>query len=140
MVWGTVGCEDDVYANITSGVWPGCVTGSDGHVTCDLEPRPGCCYEPMHEFARVYSIFVFALCGIITPCLVCVVCFQIGAARKARTARTARPPISYRPDLPISARFARQEAPIGEERNLSETELGLTPRDISEFRPDYRLT
>ena len=140
MVWGTVGCEDDVYANITSGVWPGCATGSDGHVTCDLEPRPGCCYEPMHEFARVYSIFVFALCGIITPCLVCVVCFQIGAARKARTARTARPPISYRPDLPISARFARQEAPIGEERNLSETELGLTPRDISEFRPNDRLT
>jgi hypothetical protein len=108
MVWATVGCEDDAYDNITSGGWPGCATASDGHVKCDLEPRPGCCYEPMHEFARVYSIFVFALCAIITPCLICVVCFQIGAVRKARTATP------------------RQDLPIGEEHNLSENEAGLS--------------
>lgn len=106
MVWATVGCEDDAYDNITSGGWPGCATASDGHVKCDLEPRPGCCYEPMHEFACVYSIFVFALCAIITPCLICVLCFQIGAVRKARTATP------------------RQDLPVGEEH-----EAGLsTPR------------
>jgi hypothetical protein len=108
MVWATVGCEEAAYDNITSGGWPGCATASDGHVKCDLEPRPGCCYEPMHEFARVYSIFVFALCAIITPCLICVVCFQIGAVRKARTATP------------------RQDLPIGEEHNLSENEAGLS--------------
>jgi hypothetical protein len=97
MVWSTVGCEDAVYDNITSGVWPGCAKASDGKHACGIEPRPGCCYEPMHEFARVYSIFVFALCGIITPCLICVVCFQVGPNRKARNL-TARP----RQDLPIS--------------------------------------
>ena len=96
MVWSTVGCEDAVYDNITSGVWPGCAKASDGKHACGIEPRPGCCYEPMHEFARVYSIFVFALCGIITPCLICVVCFQVGPNRKARTL-TAR-----RQELPIS--------------------------------------
>lgn len=108
MVWATVGCEEAAYDNITSGGWPGCATASDGHVKCDLEPRPGCCYEPMHEFARVYSIFVFALCAIITPCLICVLCFQIGAVRKARTATP------------------RQDLPIGEEHNLSENEAGLS--------------
>ena len=49
MIRATVGCEDDVYVNITSGVWPGCMTASDGHVTCDLEPRPGCCYNRLHN-------------------------------------------------------------------------------------------
>ena len=69
MVWGTVGCEDDVYANITSGVWPGCATASDGHVTCDLEPRPGCCYNRLHNAASAYSYAGIVYCCTFMPLL-----------------------------------------------------------------------
>ena len=44
MIWATAGCDDDVYANISSGAWPGCVASGDGRLACSLDPRPGCCH------------------------------------------------------------------------------------------------
>ena len=72
MIWATNSCEDGIYANITSGVWPGCATASDGHLTCNLEPRPGCCYEPMLKSAQSYSSAIFLLCAI-GCALLCVI-------------------------------------------------------------------
>ena len=69
MIRATVGCEDDVYVNITSGVWPGCMTASDGHVTCDLEPRPGCCYNRLHNAASAYSYAGIVYCCTFMPLL-----------------------------------------------------------------------
>ena len=75
MIWNTDACSDQVYDNITRGDF-GCLTDSDGHITCDGSERPDCCFAPMHDFARIYSIIVFVLLGI-APCIGCVIvlCF-----------------------------------------------------------------
>ena len=69
MVWGTDSCDYITYANITSGGWPGCATASDGRVTCDLEPRPGCCYERLHAAAGAF-VALYCLYGPI--CFICL--------------------------------------------------------------------
>ena len=83
MIWSTNGCEDDVYDEIVTGDWPGCRTTND-KLTCDLEPRPGCCFKPMHDFARFYSIVCFVLLGIFVPCLCCLGCFLIAASKASK--------------------------------------------------------
>jgi len=84
MIWGTTGCDDVVYDEITRGDWPGCAAASDGRLTCELEPRPGCCFKPMHEFARVYSIVCFVLSGVLIPCMCCIACFLMQGAQEQR--------------------------------------------------------
>ena len=75
MIWNTDACSDLVYDNITRGDF-GCLTDSDGHITCDEAPRPDCCFAPMHHFARIYSIIVFVFLGTApcSPCIGCVTC------------------------------------------------------------------
>jgi hypothetical protein len=64
MIWDTAACDDQVYDNITRGAY-GCMTDSEGYITCDETPRPDCCFAPMHDFARVYSIICFVFLGVI---------------------------------------------------------------------------
>ena len=73
MIWNTAACSDQVYDDIKSGGF-GCLTDSDGYITCDEAPRPDCCFAPMHDFARIYSTIVFVLLGI-APCIGCVIVF-----------------------------------------------------------------
>ena len=73
MIWNTSACSEQVYDDIKNGSF-GCLTDSDGHITCDGSERPDCCFAPMHDFARIYSIIVFVCLGIAIPCMCCVVC------------------------------------------------------------------
>ena len=75
MIWNTDACSDLVYDNITRGDF-GCLTDSDGHITCDEAPRPDCCWAPMHDFARIYSIICFVCFGLAIPCLCCAFCMM----------------------------------------------------------------
>ena len=76
MIWNTAACSDQVYDNITRGKIRGCLTDSDGHITCDEAPRPDCCWAPMHDFARIYSIICFVCFGLAIPCLCCAFCMM----------------------------------------------------------------
>ena len=75
MIWNTSACSEQVYDDIKNGSF-GCLTDSDGHITCDEAPRPDCCFAPMHHFARIYSIIVFVFLGTApcSPCIGCVIC------------------------------------------------------------------
>ena len=81
MIWVTAACDDQVYDNITRGAY-GCMTDSEGYITCDETPRPDCCFAPMHDFARVYSIICFVFLGLFVPCFCCVVCMMMTGKMK----------------------------------------------------------
>lgn len=106
-IWTTTGCADDVYARIASGAQPGCsypqlpatdlstavcgtAASSDPvrmvRVSGTLDPDTviPCCFNGLHQFARVYSIMVFVFLGIFAPCLCCMCCFFAGAASAKR--------------------------------------------------------
>jgi hypothetical protein len=66
-IWNITACDDQVYDNITRGAY-GCMTDSEGYITCNETPRPGCCFAPMLVFAEIYSIIVFTLLGVACCC------------------------------------------------------------------------
>ena len=81
MIWNTTACDGLVYDNITHGGF-GCLIDNDGYVTCDVDPRPDCCFGPMHNFARIYSIICFVLMGVFVPCICCFVCMVMGMKKQ----------------------------------------------------------
>ena len=104
MVWGTDSCDNITYADITSGVWPGCATASDGHVTCDLEPRPGCCcYDRLHHTAGIFGA-IYCAYGLL---LICFICSRCNAACEASEARTAAAAAASAATAAASAAAAR---------------------------------
>lgn len=103
MVWGTDSCDNITYADITSGVWPGCATASDGHVTCDLEPRPGCCYDRLHHAAGIFGA-IYCAYGLL---LICFICSRCNAACEASEARTAAAAAASAATAAASAAAAR---------------------------------
>ena len=58
------------------------MTDSEGYITCDETPRPDCCFAPMHDFARVYSIICFVFLGLFVPCFCCVICMMMTGKMK----------------------------------------------------------
>ena len=72
MFLATNGCDNITYANITSGGWPGCSTASDGHVACDLEPRPGCCDDRLYSFAEFFVGWYYVWGFLFLTALICL--------------------------------------------------------------------
>eukprot|EP00964_Phaeocystis_antarctica_P117573 scaffold81390_cov57-Phaeocystis_antarctica.AAC.1 len=71
-IYGTRGCSDVEYDAITAGNASGCPElGNPISSWTETDCDEACCFKPMHEFGRIYSIIFFVFLGIMGLFLPC---------------------------------------------------------------------